>query len=637
MMSLAQRRSAEQPLPRGNEAWARGWLPEESPLAMPRQSFGGDAERAPAQMATSPAGVWRRRAALAGATLALTVLVAAAPFVLYARGGFDTLEALGLTVFLLLATPISCWFVSAAAGFGVLLAGREQDDLPFAAHPKAPTSRTALIMPLCNEDAGAAVARLGALDGSLARLGVSEAFDIFVLSDSGPAAACEEEAAFAALRLHVRSAAYYRRRLRNTERKAGNIADWVRRFGGAYDFMLVLDADSSLAGETVLRLVQAMEDNPRVGLIQTAPTIVGAATLFARISQFSVRMYGRVAAAGWAWWTGAESSYWGHNAILRVRAFAACSGLPILPGERPYGGHILSHDVVEGALLRRGGWAVHVTAALDGSCEETPPTLLDFIRRDRRWCQGNLQHLRLVGCPSLHPINRLQFVMGAIAYLASPLWLLALSIGLAIELQNPADWGSFWYFAHPKVTPFMLGSLLSAFLLVGPKLMGAGLVLRRPRQRRAFGGGWAVVKSVTAEMALSAVLAPLFMVANTLSVAHYLRGRDAGWRAQQRQADGLAWRDAARAMRPQMLVGLGFVFALGFRPDLALSFAPIVLPLLAAVPLAVVTSRRRAGEAFARRGLLVTPDDERTSAVAAVLPGAQAPVAAASGGLIAAE
>jgi membrane glycosyltransferase len=638
MVSLAARPVAEQAMPSGHEAWRRGWLPEESPLAMPRQSFGpgaiAEAPPAPTDVPTSPPGVWRRRLILAAGTFALTALVALGPFFLYARDGFDDVEALGMAVFLLLTTPIACWFMSAAMGLRVLLTGREQDDLAFAAHPQAPATRTALLMPLCNEDAQAALGRLADLDASLARLGVTDAFDVFVLSDSGPAIAAAEETAFAGFRLHAHSAAYYRRRQKNLERKAGNIADWVRRFGGAYDFMLVLDADSSLAGETVLRLVQAMEDNPRVGLIQTAPTIVGASTLFARISQFSVRMYGRVAAAGYAWWTGAESSYWGHNAILRVRAFAACAGLPILPGEKPYGGDILSHDVVEAALLRRGGWAVHVTAALDGSCEETPPTLLDFIRRDRRWCQGNLQHLQIVGCESLHPISRLQLVMGAIAYLSSPLWLVALALGLAIELRHPVDWASFWYMLHPRVTPFMLGSVLSAFLLVGPKLMGAALVMRRPRTRRAFGGGPAILKSVAAEMALSAALAPLFMVANTLSVALYLRGRDAGWRPQQREADGLAWADAFRAMRPQMLTGLAFSVALGFRPDLALSFAPIVLPLLLAAPLAVLTSRRRAGEAFARRGLLATPDDERASAIAAVLPGVHAPTAV---GLIAAE
>ena len=627
MSGLALRSLAERSPPRAGEPVAYGWLPDEAPLAMPRQDLSVGTAPQPLRGKTSPADVALRRLALAVCALALTALVSLCPYVLYAREGFDRLEMVAFAVFLALATPIALWFVSAGAGFLLLLNGREQEDLPFAAHPQAPTAKTALIMPLCNEDARAAMGRLSALDASLARLGVSDAFDIFVLSDSGAAAAAPEEAAFAGLRAQAHCAAYYRRRAKNVERKAGNIADWVSRFGAAYDHMLVLDADSTLAGETALRLVQAMEENPGIGLIQTAPTIVGAQTLFAKISQFSVRMYGRVAAAGWAWWTGAESSYWGHNAIVRVAAFAACARLPILPGEKPHGGDILSHDVVEGALLRRGGWAVHVTAALDGSCEETPPTLTDFIRRDWRWCQGNLQHLRLIGHKSLHPMSRAQFVMGATAYLSSPLWLAALSIGLLIELRNPVDWGSFWYVLHPRVTPFMLGTLASAFLLVGPKLMGAALVLRRPRTRRAFGGWAAVARSVTAEMALSAVLAPLFMVANTMAVAQFLRGRDAGWRPQQREADGLAWSDATRAMRPQMIVGAIFTAALGFRPDLAVSFAPIVLPLLFAPHLAVWTSRRATGDAFAARGLLAIPDDDRTTATA-VLPVAHAPTRA---------
>ncbi|HEY8616041.1 glucans biosynthesis glucosyltransferase MdoH [Phenylobacterium sp.] len=606
---------------------ARPWLPDESPLAMPRQAFDADAPAISQVLPTSPAGVARRRFALALGTLFFTVLVAIGPYVLYARRGFEPFEVLGLGVFLLLASPIACWFCSALFGFVALLKGREQDDLSFSPRPVLPGSRTALLMPLCNEDAAAAFGRLAAIDVSLARLGASHAFDFYVLSDSSDRVAPAEEAAFLAFRAHAHSRVYMRRRVRNTERKAGNIADWVSRFGGAYECMIVLDADSVLAGETVLRLVDAMERNPGVGLIQTAPVIVGARTLFARVSQFSVRMYGRVAAAGYGWWTGAESSYWGHNAIVRVEAFAACARLPILPGEKPFGGDVLSHDVVEAALLRRAGWAVHVTAALDGSCEETPPTLLDFIRREHRWCQGNLQHIKLLGASGLHPMSRLQLGMGALAYLASPLWLAALAIGMALQLQHPVDWGSLWYFLAPEFTPFMLGSMLAAFLLIGPKLMGAFIVLSRPGERRAFGGATAVLKSVATEVALSAVLAPVLMVANTNAVIQILRGRDVGWRPQQRDADGISWADAWRAMRPQMIAGVGFTAGLCFRPDLFLCFAPIVLPLLFAAPLAVWTSRRRTGDAFAERGLLLTPAHDGASSLPTVLGGHRNPTA----------
>jgi membrane glycosyltransferase len=618
-MSILATRLAE-PL-ESAELDARPWLPAEAPLPMPRQEFDAESPAIGEVLPTSPKEIRQRRWTLLAGTLLFTLLVAIAPYILYARKGFEPFEVIGLGVFLLLASPIACWFCNAVLGFLVLLKGREQEDLSFSSRPSAPTTRTALLMPLCNEDAGAAFARLAAMDGSLARLGASRAFDVFVLSDSNEGVAQAEEAAFLAFRAHAHSDVYLRRRTRNVERKAGNIADWVTRFGGGYDFMIVLDADSTLAGETILRLVEAMERRPSVGLIQTAPTIVGAGTLFARINQFSVKMYGRVAAAGLAWWTGAESSYWGHNAIVRVDAFAACAKLPILPGEKPFGGDVLSHDVVEAALLRRAGWAVHVTSALDGSCEETPPTILDFIRREHRWCQGNLQHLQLIGARGLHPISRLQLGMGALAYLASPLWFAALSIGMALQLQHPTDWSSFWYFLDPEFSPFMLGSALAALLLIGPKLLGAFLVLTRRGERRAFGGASAVVRSVASEVALSAVLAPVLMVANTNAVIQILRGRDVGWRPQQRDADGISWQDAFRTMRPQMLTGAAFTVTLCFRPDLAICFAPIVLPLLFAAPLAVLTSRRSTGDSFAERGLLVTPSDEGSSAVTSVVTG----------------
>ena len=602
----------------GTDPWSR--LPAEAPLDMPRQDIGRDAVVAPtAKPASSPATVSRRRWTVFGGTFALTGVAAIAPFILFAREGFDGLEMAAFGVFLVLITAIACWFVSSLAGFIVLLNGREQRDLDFAPNPPAPTTRTALLMPLYNEDAGAALGRLASLDASLARLGVSDAFDLFVLSDSRiEDAIVAEQLAFGGFRQRAHSQAFYRRRPMNTEHKAGNIGDWTRRFGGAYEFMVVLDADSTMAGETVLRLVDAMERNPGVGLIQTAPTIVKAETLFSRVSQFGVRLYGRVAAAGLAFWAGSEASYWGHNAILRVRAFAECAGLPVLPGKKPFGGNVMSHDVVEAALMRRAGWAVHVTAALDGSCEETPPSLTDFVRRDHRWCQGNLQHLGLIAAPGLNFMSRLQLAMGCMAYLSSPLWFLSLVLGLAIQLRYPTDWGSFLYFLHPELSGFMLASLLAGVLLIGPKLMGGALVMSRPGERRAFGGGRTLIKGMASEVALSALLAPILMVSTTRAIVLILSGKDAGWTAQTRTAEGLGWKDAFRAMRWQMITGLGFCAGLAFRPDLSLMFAPIVLPLLFAPALAVWTSRVSIGERAARAGCLVTPE-ETASATPAIV------------------
>ena len=603
------------------------WLPEQSPLAMPRQTFNDASRQVTAHVATRPDGLLTRRFVVFGSTLVVALLAMIAPLILCAREGFQPLEIVALILFAVLITAIACWFCSTFAGLIVLLTGREQDDMDFAPYPPLPTRRTALLMPLYNEDAREALARLAALDASLARLGASEAFDLFVLSDSTKdEAAAAEMSACVALRAHAGSRLYYRRRTENIERKAGNIADWTRTFGGAYEFMIVLDADSTMAGETVLRLVDAMERNPGVGLLQTAPTIIKSQTLFARLSQFGVRLYGRVAAAGLAWWAGSEASYWGHNAILRTRAFADCAGLPELEGRKPFGGHIMSHDVVEAALMRRAGWAVHVTAALDGSCEETPPTLTDFIRRDHRWCQGNLQHLALIGAKGLNPISRLQLAMGCMAYLSSPLWLASLIVGMVMQLQSPVDWTSFFYILNPKLSPFMLASLLGGVMLMGPKLMGFALVLSRPGERKAFGGARQIMKGMALEIALSAALAPILMVANTKAVIQIFSGHDAGWATQQRSADGLSWKDAFTAMRWQMITGVLFSLGLLIRPDLATWFAPIVLPLLFAAPIAVFTSRRRTGEAFARKGWLVTPDEDTVAVSPVVLYPAGRPV-----------
>ena len=608
-------------------AGASPWLPEQSPLAMPRQTFNDASRQVTDRLASRPDGLLTRRFIVFGSTLAVALLAMIAPVILCAREGFQPLEIVALTLFAVLITAIACWFCSTFAGLIVLLTGREQDDMDFAPYPPLPTRRTALLMPLYNEDAREALARLAALDASLARLGASDAFDLFVLSDSTKdEAAAAEISACVALRAQAGSKLYYRRRTENIERKAGNIADWTRTFGGAYDFMIVLDADSTMAGETVLRLVDAMERNPGVGLIQTAPTIIKSQTLFARLSQFGVRLYGRVAAAGLAWWAGSEASYWGHNAILRTRAFADCAGLPELEGRKPFGGYIMSHDVVEAALMRRAGWAVHVTAALDGSCEETPPTLTDFIRRDHRWCQGNLQHLALIGAKGLNPISRLQLVMGCMAYLSSPLWFASLVVGMAMQLQGPVDWTSFFYILNPQFSPFMLASLLGGVMLMGPKLMGFVLVLTRPGERRAFGGARQIMKGMALEIALSAALAPILMVANTRAVIKIVSGHDAGWTTQQRSADGLAWKDAFVAMRWQMVTGVIFSLGLMVRPDLATWFAPIVLPLLFAAPIAVFTSRRRTGEAFARKGWLVTPDEDTVAVSPVVLFPAGRPV-----------
>jgi hypothetical protein len=282
------------------------------------------------------------------------------------------------------------------------------------------------------------MARVQAVYESVVEIGAVTYFDFFILSDTtNPDIWIAEEAALLTLRDRTggHERIFYRHRANNVARKAGNIGEWVRQFGGRYPQMLVLDADSLMTGDTIVRLVAAMESHPNVGLIQTLPMIINATTLFARVQQFAGRVYGPLFAYGLAWWHGAEANYWGHNAVLRTQAFAEYAGLPLLSGRKPFGGHILSHDFVEAALMRRGGVAIHLAPGLPGSYEEVPPSLTEYAQRDRRWCQGNLQHLAVLGTSGLHWVSRLHLLTGMGAYLTAPMWLVFLVVGIAISLQ----------------------------------------------------------------------------------------------------------------------------------------------------------------------------------------------------------
>ncbi len=608
-------------------------MPRPAPLAMPRQplaatrsdQWGFRMPRASdTRPATSPRDIVQRRTVFFGATLVLTAAAMATPAIATFQDGIQPLQTLAFLLLGLLLLALSAWCVNAAAGLVVLITGKGGDTVRMAPITPVAQARTALLMPVYHEDAHASVARLARIERSLAALHADRHFDIFILSDSRREEVAEAEwFAFRGLRASAACPVYYRRRAENHERKVGNISDWVRRFGGAYDYMVVLDADSAMGGPTLLKLVDAMERHPGVGLIQTTPTITGGTTLFSRASQFAVKLYGRVAAAGLAWWCGSEATYWGHNAIIRVKAFAAAAGLPMLQGRKPFGGHVLSHDVVEAALLRRAGWAVHLAADLDDSTEETPPGVAEFMVRERRWAQGNLQHLALIGAPGLHWISRMQFAMGAMAYLASPLWLASIVLGLAIALQNPMDWDALFYALSPKVSPFLWGSTLCGFLLMGPKLMGLTLVLSRPDERRAFGGTVVLLRNAALEALMSAMTAPMMMARNSRTVFEVLIGRDSGWAPQRRLAESLSAGEATRQHGWELGVGIALATALAFRPDLSLVFAPILLPLMVTGPLSALLSDPEIGARAKAAGLLATPEEQ---AEASARPTARRPV-----------
>lgn len=584
-------------------------LPPRKPLSMPVQSLDKD-EMGQACVPFLDSRAWRRTAVV-GATLISTLGASAVMARLLEPKGFSLADAAMLSLFVLLFAWVAFAFVSAVAGF--VLMWRARDLEPWRPQPII-FSRTALLMPTYNEDPGRILSGLQAIYEELEAMGVAELYDIFVLSDTRDGAIAQAEAT-GVLRLRLKLEAperiFYRRRALNQDRKAGNVADWVTQFGAGYEAMIILDADSLMTGDTIVRLTAAMERDRKVGLIQTLPSIIGASTLFARLQQFAARAYGPVIAQGQAWWSGAEGNYWGHNAIIRTRAFAACAGLPHIESGKPFGGHIMSHDFVEAALLRRGGWAVRMAPDLTGSFEEAPPSLLDMAVRDRRWCQGNLQHSAVLGGKGLHWVSRLHLARGVLAYLTAPLWLAFLVVGGVVWFQQRD--------AGHAIDASLAGALFAATmaLLLIPKLMGALLIGRDKAARQASGGAWGIVRSVVAEVAISALMAPVFMLMHSRAVVDVLRGRHSGWAAQQRDEGRLKFKRAWRHHWLHTLLGLGWgAAAFVLDPVLLAWTSPVAMGLVLAMPLSMVTSRADAGAASRRLGLFVTPEETSAPEVA---------------------
>ena len=450
--------------------------------------------------------------------------------------------------------------------------------------------------------------------------GLLEHFDVFVLSDTtDPDLWVAEERTFLAIRSQLPQVnLYYRHRPKNIGRKSGNIEDFVTRWGGAYDHMLVLDADSVMTGHCITSLTAAMEADPDAGIIQSLPLVTNRNTLFARLQQFAARIYGPVIATGLAIWSGREGNYWGHNAIIRVKAFADHAGLPTLSGKPPFGGHILSHDFVEAALIRRAGWSVYMLPHLTGSYEESPPSLIDLSVRDRRWCQGNLQHLRVIGAKGLTWSTRQHFATGVMAYMASPFWLAQLLVGMVLVLQT------FWvrpeYFTQqfslfPAWPRFDAERALNLFeltmaILLAPKLFGLILSLLRPVERRACGGGFALIVSTLIEVLISALVAPIMMVIQSGAVTQILMGRDTGWNPQRRDDGSIPLASVIKRHGWHVVMGLiAGVTAYLISPSLFGWMSPTIFGLVLSVPLSSVSSSLATGLALKRMNLLLTPEE----------------------------
>lgn len=450
-------------------------------------------------------------------------------------------------------------FLWIAGGAATSLTGLGYPARPGTAPPQGwqPEGQTAVLMLLCREDPQAVATRLDKLSAQLEAAGLARQAQLIVLSDTFGADAILAEAA-ALDHLIAANRITYRRRVDNDGRKPGNIAEWFDRRGQDFDHMLVLDADSQMSGQRIRRMIWRMETTPGLGLLQAGMSLVPAQSRFGQVQRISSRVLGPPYAAGLAAWTGRTGNYWGHNALIRTAAFAAAARLPRLSGPAPYGGDILSHDFIEAALIRRAGWAVVFDPDPAGSAEDGPQTLAEFHRRNRRWCQGNLQHLRLVGMQGLHPLSRLHLASGVFGFLAAPLWL-ALVILMGTGLVTLESGLAFALILLTLLIPKLAG----LWRLAGP---GATTWRRQ-----------VACRALAAELMLSSLLAPIVMLHHTAAVVSVLCGRDCGWKRPGGNGPVL----------PQglleMATGLGLTaLVVTLNPQGAAWIAPLVAPMIAA-------------------------------------------------------
>ncbi|RSZ44061.1 MULTISPECIES: glucans biosynthesis glucosyltransferase MdoH [unclassified Variovorax] len=608
----------------------RGFWNSLGTAALVKLGAGRDAEAGAHPTATEAKQPWQRAAArrrFAFMMLTLLSTVIASSLFASVQPDYDNLwlEYGQIGLYGLLSGWVVTGFVTALMGFYVSVRGDKYSlsAKQVAHHPMNPEARTAIIMPICNEDVATVFAGLRATCESVAATGHAKQFDVFVLSDSyNPETAAAERAAWEDLRAalaqnhannpnQLQVEVYYRLRTRRTHRKAGNVADFCRRWGKDYRYMVVLDADSVMSGDCLTSMVKLMEANPTAGIIQTATQAIGHVTLHARAQQFASRVTGRLFTLGMQFWQLGESHYWGHNAIIRVEPFMKHCALAPIKGTGGMSGGIMSHDFVEAALMRRAGYNVWLVSDLVGSYEQQPPDLLAELQRDRRWCQGNLQNARLMAEPGIHPVHRAMFVTGTMAYVSAPLWLAFLTLGTALWLSGSSLVSS-WNVLPAELAGLWVWTLCLLFL---PRVLGIAAVLMRGEQRQ-YGGLWGLVKSSAMEAGLAIVQAPVRMLAHSLFVLVALTGIKLDWKSPPREAAAVPWKVAASQLAPMTLViAMLAVGVAMIDPSALIWLMPVGLPLLLAIPLTVLTSQIALGTTLRDRGYLLIPEESRSPAV----------------------
>ncbi len=607
-------RLVSQPLPFEPSA-AIGGMPPEAPVSMPPQDLRYRHYRPERQGIALP--VLYARFILVAVTLGVTTY---GVYQLLQAVRFFSMTFLQGTMIFFFA--VSLGWIAFAAGSVLAGASKSRDAAPPSEASDPPL--TALVMPIYNEDPTRTTAALQAMAEALRHIDAQRGFEIVILSDSTVADAwIRESLSVERLRSALKSImpVWYRRRWRNIARKSGNLEDFVTRWGGRYDYMIVLDADSLIDAPTLLTLARMMQTDAKLGMLQTTPQLIGARTFFGRLQQFAACVYGPVIARGLAAWSGDSGNYWGHNAIIRVGAFAQHCGLPSLRGRKPFGGHVLSHDFVEAALMRRAGFKVRMLTDCGGSWEESPPSLIDVAVRDRRWAQGNLQHLKIIGASGLRLVSRMHLGVGIMSYLSSPLWLVLLGIGFALAIQSRLIRPE--YFSHdfqlfptwPRFDVELMMALFwfSMIVLLIPKTLGLIRALLSKRIRRGAGGVIGVSASFLLETILSALYAPILMMIQSRHVLEVFLGRDSGWKPQRRDSGSTTWRDAWRYHRRHMLLSaVTAVIVYFISPPLLAWLSPALLGLLLAVPLSRLSGSEFWGSFLTQFGLLRTPEELET-------------------------
>ncbi|MEM7791050.1 MAG: glucans biosynthesis glucosyltransferase MdoH [Verrucomicrobiota bacterium] len=487
--------------------------------------------------------------------------------------------------------------------------------------PKEINDRIALLFPIYNEDSTRVFNGIEVVYRALEEAGQIDHFTFFVLSDSTDSNQwIEEEKVWLerVIKLEAQGRLIYRHRNPNINQKSGNISDFCRRWGAHFDHMICFDADSLMSAECILKLVHLIENNPKIGIIQTMPGLIEGQTLFARLQQFVNRIHGEITGAGLNFWQQNNGNYWGHNAIIRLEPFTKHCNLPELPGPKPLGGRVMSHDFVEAALMKKAGYEVWLAYDLPGTYEELPPTFLDFAQRDRRWCQGNLQHVWIAFFGRIPFINRVHMLNGIYAYISGPLWLLFLSISTLAAYSW--EFSNLTAIIRVPLLPYSPESLadhglvifgLTITMILLPKLLTICRLFTNKRFRRTFGNPFKASLSILIEIFIFTLFAPIMMLFHSAFVFSILSGGKVGWATQNRNSEiHTSWQTAVLAHSGQTVVGiLWAVLAWKINPVLFNWMIPVLLGWVFSIPISVFTSHVEPGEWLRKHGFLLTPEE----------------------------